>query len=1398
LSDGATGNGSTISGSTTSTLSITNAQAADSGTYSLIASNSAGVVTNSMTLTVSSSPVAPGITGPTDQTVIEGSNATFAASVSGLPIPTLRWLENGITIPGETTSTLVLAAVSYAKNGNVYSLIASNSAGVVTNSATLTVLVPTSITAPPTNVAVVVGSPVVFNVTAGGVPAPSYQWNRNGSPIGGATSSSYTLSNPQGVDNGAVFSVTVSNSVNSVTSSGATLTVLSTMTGTFLPTNGAVNISPDQQLRIVFADGSPRLNTNGTFTVRDAADNSLVQTIDASQFLAYTPGNTSIQTIPNAAVRFTQGSYSGTGAGSTAYYYMPIALYGNEAWITLTNRLAYGHTYYATCDTGLFLDANGASFSGIAGTNTWRLSTKASGPATPTINGGPTSITVGQDGIGDFATFQGAFDWIPQSNTLARTVHVLPGIYRDSATLAGNRNFVTIVGDGASRTNVQLIYPFIYFAPPNPVFTAGSLRIESSDVSVENLTVDNIIYGVYHPTGYATSGAAGAFAGAINTLATTGKRIVFDNVLIKGGQDTVFNISGVVYYHNCEVWGSVDFLYGAALQVYDQCNVVQIRSTGGPITAPNTAYAQPYGITFLNCTFPQALVANGYPYDVGTATTTFMRPWGKDGMTAAINCALGNQFNTMGWDTMGNTNETTCRAREYGTTMIGGGSAPTIAQRQAAGAYWLNTVDPDYTNNPSLNPWDPLVYGSPGTNNRVAVAVNPSDYTLSAIFGNSYFNLNGWMPAVLPTITSQPTNQTVNAGATVTLSVAAVGLPQPTFQWLKNGTNVSGANSSTLTISGATAADSGNYTVVVSNSVGSVVSTTAVVIVAPNPPTGLIATGGEAQVSLSWNASSGATSYNVKRATVNGGPYTTISNITTTGYTDSSVVNGTTYYYVVSALNAGGESANSAQASATPQTAAPSVPTGLTAAAGNAQAVLSWTAASGATSYNVKRSLTSGSGYATVTNVTGTSVVDSGLSNGTTYYYVVSALSAGGESENSGEVSVTPTDLFGYWKFDETSGTTAADSSGGNPGTLQSGATWTSGIISNAVHLDGTTNGYLSFPAGLVGSLNDFSVSTWVKLDTNATWSRVFDFGSGTSTYMFLSPASGSGTMRYAITTSGGAGEQQINSSALLSTGIWHHVAVTLSGTLGILYVDGAAVGTNSGMTLKPSSLGNTTQNYIGKSQYADPNLNGSMDDFRIYNHALSASEVSTLADAGLPSPWSTLDIGVVVLAGAADFVNGTYTIQGAGTNIAGGADAFRFVYQPSSGDCSNTIRVASIQNTGANAKAGVMIRESLAANAREAGIWVTPGSGIIFTYRSSTGGSTTVSTSTGKTAPYWVRIARVGNSFRAYYSANGTTWTQLGSKTINMATSAYIGMGVESGTNALNTATMDSTTTIP
>src|SRR5262249_25968335 len=148
------GNGSTISGSTTSLFTITNAQAADSGTYSLIASNSAGIVTNSMTLTISAGDVPPNITGPTDQTVVQGSNGTFTVSVSGLPVPDLQWRENGVDLPGQTGSSLILTNVQYSQNGFVYSLVASNNAGLATNSATLTVLVPPAITNQPVSLVV--------------------------------------------------------------------------------------------------------------------------------------------------------------------------------------------------------------------------------------------------------------------------------------------------------------------------------------------------------------------------------------------------------------------------------------------------------------------------------------------------------------------------------------------------------------------------------------------------------------------------------------------------------------------------------------------------------------------------------------------------------------------------------------------------------------------------------------------------------------------------------------------------------------------------------------------------------------------------------------------------------------------------------------------------------------------------------------------------------------------------------------------------------------------------------------------------------------------------------------------------------------------------------------------
>ena len=308
-------------------------------------------------------------------------------------------------------------------------------------------------------------------------------------------------------------------------------------------------------------------------------------------------------------------------------------------------------------------------------------------------------------------------------------------------------------------------------------------------------------------------------------------------------------------------------------------------------------------------------------------------------------------------------------------------------------------------------------------------------------------------------------------------------------------------------------------------------------------PSNLQATAGNAQITLAWSGAGGATAYNVKRSTIAGGPYTTIAaNVTSTGYTDTTVTNGTSYYYVVSAVNSAGESTNSNQVSATPtasigsnpvyalsvsrsgnhgnavalqggtisgaayiftsllsnlQNYDPSginkvcywldnvamsgtaihceslmpydyvgsvdntvaslakpwdttkvangnhtitqlvtlsaggnevdtagftvnngmtlaAPSNLQATAGNAQITLAWSGAGGATAYNVKRSTIAGGPYTTIAaHVTSTGYTDTTVTNGTSYYYVVSAVNSAGESSNSNQVSATPTASIG-------------------------------------------------------------------------------------------------------------------------------------------------------------------------------------------------------------------------------------------------------------------------------------------------------------------------------------------------------------------------------------------------
>lgn len=194
-----------------------------------------------------------------------------------------------------------------------------------------------------------------------------------------------------------------------------------------------------------------------------------------------------------------------------------------------------------------------------------------------------------------------------------------------------------------------------------------------------------------------------------------------------------------------------------------------------------------------------------------------------------------------------------------------------------------------------------------------------------------------------------------------------------------------------------------------------------------------------------------------------------------------------------------------------------------------------------------------------------------------------------------------------------------------------------------------------------------------------------------------------------------------------------------------------------------------------------------------------SADFFGTASGSSLPTPWTTGDIGSVGVVGNASHASGTFTVQGSGADIFGTADAFRYVHQALNGDGEIRARVATLQNTHAYAKAAVMIRDGLGANARHVLAGVTPTSGAEFVRRLTAGGTTTSTQAAGFAAPYWVRLTRVGNLFTAFRSPDGTTWTSLGQETLALPSATRIGLAVTSHNNAvLNTSTFNEVSVLP
>jgi hypothetical protein len=290
----------------------------------------------------------------------------------------------------------------------------------------------------------------------------------------------------------------------------------------------------------------------------------------------------------------------------------------------------------------------------------------------------------------------------------------------------------------------------------------------------------------------------------------------------------------------------------------------------------------------------------------------------------------------------------------------------------------------------------------------------------------------------------------------------------------------------------------------------------------------------------------------------------------------------------------------------------------LGAVAGRARATLTWSAVSAATGYVVRRGTASGGPYTDVaTGISGTTFVDMGLTNGTTYYYVVAAVVSCGTGLASAQAVATPdAQLVAHYPFDELSGTSAFDVSGNGRTANLSGATFVAGRRGNAVRIAGGTQ-RVNLPASVVQGCTDLTVATWVRASSPpGSWTRMFDFGSSTNSYLMLTPrGDAADVLRFAITTSGTGGEQRLSYGYTFPTATWKHVAVVISGNTGRLYLDAAEVAQNTGMTLNPSDIGATPNDWLGDSQWEmDPTFDGTFDDFRISCRAYGPAEISALA----------------------------------------------------------------------------------------------------------------------------------------------------------------------------------------
>ena len=583
-----------------------------------------------------------------------------------------------------TGNPLVLTNVQYSQNGYLYSVTASNAAGVATSSnATLYVLLPATISVQPQNTIATNLQSASLTVTASGVPPPTYAWFKNGNAISPginptATNATFTIASVAPTDAGT-YSVAVTNVAGGTISSNATLTVYSPMTATMLPTNGTTGICYDTPLYLNFSQ-LPVLKKFGQIRIYNVTNSTTpVDTIDLS-------GNFDNPNAGGSATNIAQNIQARVIAGDT-FNTFPVIITGNTAAIyPHLDVLSPNQTYYVTMDAGCFTDTNGANFAGISSTNAWQFTTKPTGPANPT------NLVVAADNSGDFLTVQGAVDFVPANNTNYTLINIRNGTYTEIVDVHSKNN---ITFRGQSRLGTIVGYPNnANVAPGATTHLRMAFKVNGNSIALENLTVVNMT-----PQG-------GSQAEAL-MIETGIRQFIFYNCEVDSFQDTILgNTSGTqTYFQDDLIQGDVDYIWGGMNAFFTNCEM-RTRRTPANLIQPRTDPIS-NGMSFVNCRFT---VTSNTVNNIGLGRALGY----ADGNVVYANCLFDcGQFSgwnaqdlidnpTLRWWEYNNSNLTATAACTYNGTLLTNGD-PRVALALSATNWlngWVPQLAPNITNQP--------------------------------------------------------------------------------------------------------------------------------------------------------------------------------------------------------------------------------------------------------------------------------------------------------------------------------------------------------------------------------------------------------------------------------------------------------------------------------------------------------------------------------------------------------------------------------------------------------------------------------------------------------------------------------------------------------------------------